>query len=80
MVMWTELNPPVVVRPRHGAYELIADAHKLGDERPLILAGGAKAIYEPWDFFDIEKDGQKYSADVACTGEEFVESSSTSID
>jgi len=54
------------------AYELIADACKLGDERPLILAGGAKAIYEPWDFFDFEHEGQKYSADVACTGEEFV--------
>src|SRR5260221_3354951 len=29
------------------AYELIADAYKLGDDRPLIFAGGAKAIYEP---------------------------------
>ena len=33
------------------AYELIADAHRLGEHRPLILAGGPKAIYEPWDFF-----------------------------
>src|SRR5262249_48088207 len=33
------------------AYEMIIDAHQLGEERPLILAGGAKAIYEPWDFF-----------------------------
>src|SRR5256885_797556 len=24
------------------AYEMITDAHKLGDERPFILAGGAK--------------------------------------
>jgi radical SAM superfamily enzyme YgiQ (UPF0313 family) len=54
------------------AYELIADAYKLGDERPLILAGGAKAIYEPWDFFDFEHQGKKYDADVVCTGEEFV--------
>jgi radical SAM superfamily enzyme YgiQ (UPF0313 family) len=54
------------------AYEMIADAYKLGDERPLIWAGGAKAIYEPWDFFDIHKDGKTYTADVACTGEEFV--------
>jgi radical SAM superfamily enzyme YgiQ (UPF0313 family) len=54
------------------ACEMIADAYKLGDERPLILAGGAKAIYEPWDFFDIEQDGRKYDADVVCTGEEFV--------
>ena len=28
------------------AYELIADAYRLGEARPLILAGGAKAIYE----------------------------------
>jgi radical SAM superfamily enzyme YgiQ (UPF0313 family) len=54
------------------AYELIADAYKLGDERPLILAGGAKAIYEPWDFFDFEHEGRRYDADVVCTGEEFV--------
>src|SRR5262245_22462013 len=54
------------------AYELIADAHKLGDERPLILAGGAKAIYEAWDFFGFEYEGKRYCADVACTGEEFV--------
>ncbi len=54
------------------ACELIADAYKLGDQRPLILAGGAKAIYEPWDFFDFQHQGQTYNADVACTGEEFV--------
>src|SRR5262249_61409657 len=54
------------------AYELIADAHRLGDERPLVLAGGAKAIYEPWDFFGFEHEGRRYDADVVCTGEEFV--------
>ncbi len=53
------------------AYELIADAYRLGDERPLIVAGGAKAIYEPWDFFNCGPDG-KYNADLVCTGEEFV--------
>lgn len=53
------------------AYEMIADAHKLGDERPFILAGGAKSIYEPWDFFGLDPTGA-YSADVAVTGEEFV--------
>ncbi|HMF16754.1 MAG TPA: radical SAM protein [Gemmataceae bacterium] len=53
------------------AYEMIIDAHKLGDERPFILAGGAKAIYEPWDFFGVDPEG-KCSADVAVTGEEFV--------
>src|SRR5207302_106524 len=35
------------------AYEMIADAYRLGDDRPFILAGGAKAIYEPWDFFGV---------------------------
>jgi radical SAM superfamily enzyme YgiQ (UPF0313 family) len=53
------------------AYEMIADAYQLGDERPLIFAGGAKAIYEPWDFFGCGPDGQ-YSADVVVTGEEYV--------
>src|SRR5262245_11570505 len=53
------------------AYETIVDAHRLGDARPLILAGGAKAIYEPWDFFGLGPDGRS-GADVAVTGEEFV--------
>ncbi len=53
------------------AYELIADAYRLGENRPLILAGGAKAIYEPWDFFGFGRGG-RYSADVVVTGEEFV--------
>lgn len=53
------------------AYEMIIDAHKLGEERPLILAGGAKAIYEPADFFGVDPE-RKYSADVTVTGEEFV--------
>jgi radical SAM superfamily enzyme YgiQ (UPF0313 family) len=56
----------------HSAYELIADAHRLGEHRPFILAGGAKAIYEPWDFFDFEVAGRRYDADVAVTGEEYV--------
>ncbi|MBV9123602.1 MAG: radical SAM protein, partial [Planctomycetes bacterium] len=53
------------------AYELIADAYKLGEDRPLILAGGAKAIYEPWDFFNCGPEG-RYHADVVVTGEEYV--------
>jgi radical SAM superfamily enzyme YgiQ (UPF0313 family) len=53
------------------AYELIADAYQLGEHRPLIFVGGAKAIYEPWDFFSQGPAGQ-FSADVAVTGEEFV--------
>src|SRR5438445_4202659 len=53
------------------AYELIADAYRLGSARPLILAGGAKAIYEPWDFFGRGPNGRD-DADVVVTGEEFV--------
>jgi radical SAM superfamily enzyme YgiQ (UPF0313 family) len=53
------------------AYQLVKDAHKLGEDRPLIMCGGAKAIYEPWDFFGID-DAGRVSADVVCTGEEFV--------
>ncbi len=53
------------------AYRLIQDAWSLGDERPLIFAGGAKAIYEPWDFFGMGQNGDQ-GADVAVTGEEFV--------
>src|SRR5258708_3990502 len=53
------------------AYELIADASQLGEARPFIVAGGAKAIYEPWDFFG-RGPGGRHSADVVCTGEEFV--------
>src|SRR5216684_4080960 len=53
------------------AYEMIADAYRLGNERPLILAGGAKAIYEPWDFFG-RGPNDFGDADVVGTGEEFV--------
>lgn len=53
------------------AYELIRDAWTLGEHRPLILAGGPKAIYEPWDFFALSEDG-RIGADVVVTGGEFV--------
>ena len=53
------------------AYGLIADACRAGTRRPLIIAGGPKAIYEPNDLFDV--GGQLgISADIAVTGEEFV--------
>ena len=53
------------------AYEMIRDAYRLGDARPFILAGGAKAIYEPWDFFGLGPNRDQH-ADVAVTGEEYV--------
>ena len=43
----------------------------MGDDRPLILAGGPKAVYEPWDFFGLSPDGRE-GADVVVTGEEYV--------
>src|SRR3989304_718217 len=52
------------------AYRLIRDAWRLGDRRPLILAGGPKAIYEPWDFFRLSPDGRE-AADAGVTAEEF---------
>ncbi len=54
------------------AYQLVADACLAPvSARPLIIAGGPKAIYEPWDLFGIGGD-PNVSADVVVTGEEFV--------
>ena len=51
------------------AYRLIEDAWSLGKERPLIIAGGPKACYQPFDYFGLGPDAQT-SADVVVTGEE----------
>ncbi len=52
--------------------ELIYDACGIDPaHRPLIIAGGAKTIYEPWDVFSADPD-DRWGADVAVTGEEFV--------
>lgn len=39
--------------------------------RPLIIVGGPKVIYEPWDVFSSDPS-DPWSADVAVTGEEYV--------
>ena len=52
------------------ARDVIRDAWTLGQDRPLIIAGGPKAIYQPWDFF--RGDSPNNSPDIVCTGEEFV--------
>ncbi|MBL7133262.1 MAG: radical SAM protein [Phycisphaerae bacterium] len=54
------------------AKALIRDACTIDEaHRPLIIAGGANAIYEPWDAFSADpKD--PWSADAAVTGEEYV--------
>jgi radical SAM superfamily enzyme YgiQ (UPF0313 family) len=48
---------------------LIQDACRIdGDQRPLIIVGGPRVIYEPWTVFS--NDPRKpWSADVAVTGE-----------
>ncbi|MBN2559843.1 MAG: radical SAM protein [Phycisphaerae bacterium] len=53
------------------SYNLVRDAHRLGDARPLILAGGAKAIYEPTDYFELGPQ-PGVGADCVATGEAFV--------
>jgi hypothetical protein len=51
---------------------LIRDACRIDPEfRPLIIAGGAKTIYEPWDVFSVDPE-DPWAADVAVTGEEYV--------
>ena len=46
-------------------YGLMADCHTMGSNRPLILAGGPKAMHQPWDMFRADGSG----ADVVVTGE-----------
>ena len=50
------------------AYEAIGDAWSMGEHRPLIIAGGPKAFYEPYHFFS---QGPAHP-DVVCTGEAYV--------
>jgi len=51
------------------SYDLIRDAHSMGDNRPWILAGGPKAIYEPADYLEMgEKLGSEFLAMAPKTG------------
>jgi radical SAM superfamily enzyme YgiQ (UPF0313 family) len=51
---------------------LIRDAHRIDPKhRPLIIAGGPHAVYEPYDLFSANPT-RPGSADVVVTGEEFV--------
>lgn len=53
-------------------HDLIRDACRIpAGQRPLIIAGGPKAIYEPWDLFSTDPC-DPWGADVAITGEEYV--------
>lgn len=52
--------------------DLIDNACRIDPQhRPLIIAGGPKVVYEPWDVFGGGPDGC-WGADVAVTGEEYV--------
>jgi radical SAM superfamily enzyme YgiQ (UPF0313 family) len=52
--------------------ELIRDAQRIDPaQRPLIIAGGPHAVYEPYDLFSADP-ADPGSADVVVTGEEFV--------
>ncbi len=52
--------------------QLIRDACRIDSaHRPLIIAGGAKTVYEPWDVFSSDPRDPA-GADVAVTGEEYV--------
>lgn len=52
--------------------DLIRDACRIEPaRRPLIIVGGAKVIYEPWDVFGVDP-ADPWTADLAVTGEEFV--------
>ncbi len=52
--------------------DLIRDAHRIDPaHRPLIIAGGPHAVYEPYDLFSANP-ARPGSADVVVTGEEFV--------
>src|SRR5215213_8168926 len=54
------------------ALDLIADARRMDDaHRPLIIAGGSHAVYEPHRLFNGDPTCPG-GADVAVTGEEFV--------
>ncbi len=53
-------------------HALIKDACRIDlKHRPLIIAGGAKVVYEPWDVFGADPN-DPWGADVAVTGEEYV--------
>jgi radical SAM superfamily enzyme YgiQ (UPF0313 family) len=52
--------------------EMIRDARRIDPaQRPLIIAGGPHAVYQPYDLFGTDP-ADPTSADVAVTGEEFV--------
>jgi radical SAM superfamily enzyme YgiQ (UPF0313 family) len=54
------------------ALAAIRDASSLGEARPLIIAGGPKAIYEPYHLWSEPGARAPAGPDVAVTGEQYV--------
>src|SRR4051812_11360729 len=55
------------------ALDMIRDARRIDPaHRPLIIAGGSHAVYEPFLFFGDERANSAAGPDVVVTGEEFV--------
>jgi radical SAM superfamily enzyme YgiQ (UPF0313 family) len=54
------------------ACRVIGDAWRLGDDRPLIIAGGPKAIYQPYELWPLKGPRGPVGPDVAVTGEAYV--------
>lgn len=56
------------------AYRAIRDCFGLGGDRPLIVAGGPKATYEPYHFWSTPRSGKELpvAPDVVVTGESYV--------
>jgi radical SAM superfamily enzyme YgiQ (UPF0313 family) len=54
------------------AYQAVADAWALGEDRPLIIVGGAKAVHEPYHFWPLATPGGPGGADVVVTGEVYI--------
>jgi radical SAM superfamily enzyme YgiQ (UPF0313 family) len=54
------------------AYDAIREAHGMGEDRPLIIVGGPKAVYQPHHFWRHPAVSDQVPPDVAVTGEAFV--------
>ncbi len=50
----------------------IRDAWEMGEDRPLIIAGGPKAHYQPYHFWPIDTPNGPVAPDAVCTGEAYV--------
>jgi radical SAM superfamily enzyme YgiQ (UPF0313 family) len=54
------------------ALAAIRDAWTLGEDRPLIIAGGSQAHYEPYRYWPLPTPAGPAGPDVVCTGEVYV--------